>query len=116
VTETLFTVTHSNNTLRVAIPGNIVDTASDDVVFSLCGALTLAVPDAYGTRDITTGYVEAARRETGDGGLGDMVGVLSCNARVVNIAYENGLVGGVGYRLAIRARTKGSRLTSSRRR
>jgi hypothetical protein len=116
VTETLFTVTHSNNTLRVAIPGNIVDTASDDVVFSLCGALTLAVPDAYGTRDITTGYVEAARRETGDGGLGDMVGVLSCNARVVNIADENGLVGGVGYRLAIRARTKGSRLTSSRRR
>jgi hypothetical protein len=97
VAETLFTVTDSNDTLRVAVPSNIVDTTSNDVVFSLGSALALAVPHTYGTRDITTGYVVAAGRETGDGGLSDMVGVLSCNARVVDVADEDGLVGGVSY-------------------
>jgi len=97
VTESLFTITHSDDTLRVAIPGNVVDAASNDVVFSLGGTLTLAVPYAYGTRDITTSYVEATGRETGNGGLSDMVCVLSCNTQVVDVADENGLVGGVGY-------------------
>jgi len=97
VAETLFTVTDSDDTLRVAIPSDVVDAASNDVVFSLGGALALAVPYTYGTRDITTGYVKATGRETRDGGLGDMVGVLSCDARVVNVADEDGLVGGIGY-------------------
>jgi len=97
VTESLFTITHSDDTLRVAIPCNVVDAASDDVVFTLGGTFTLAVPYAYGTRNITTGYVEATGRETSNGSLSDMVRVLSCNARVVDVADENGLVGGVSY-------------------
>ena len=42
VAEALFAVSDGDDTLRVAVPGNVVDTTSNDVVFSLGGTLTLA--------------------------------------------------------------------------
>ncbi|KAG9954501.1 tricorn protease domain 2-containing protein, partial [Aureobasidium melanogenum] len=94
VAEALFTVSHSDDALRISVPSDVIDSASNDMIFSLGCALTLAIPHTHGTGHITTGYVEATGGETSDSGLRDMFGVLSCNTWVVDVADEDGLVGG----------------------
>lgn len=75
VSEALLAITDCNDTLGVAIPCNIVNAASDDVVFSCCpsaycrcmmekthtlrSTLSDTVPHSYTSRNITTGNVEA---------------------------------------------------------
>lgn len=64
MSETFFAITNSNYALRVAVPSNVIDTASNDVVFTckllsaslfssrnkrhtLCSTLANAVPYSY---------------------------------------------------------------------
>ena len=76
VTETLLTVSYRNDTLRVAVPGDVVDAACNDVVFALCRAFAFTVPDSDGARDIAASDVESRGGETRYGSLCGMLRVL----------------------------------------
>jgi hypothetical protein len=91
VAEALLAVADGDDALRVAVPGNVVDAAGDDVVVALGRALARAVPHLDGARDISTGDVEARGREAGDGRLGRVLRVLSTNGGVVEGAHEDRL-------------------------
>lgn len=88
--EALAAVANGDDALGVAIPTNVIDSARDDVVFSLCVDSLDGVPDADGARDVTGGDVEARGREAGNGGTRSVAGVLFRLGGVVNIAEEDG--------------------------
>lgn len=99
----LLTVSNSDDTLAVAIPSYVIDAPIDDRVVAFCSARAVwgAIPDTDNARDIAGSAVEARGTEAGDGGEGSMLGVLGGNGRSVNGAQEDGLVGCVGYSLAL---------------
>lgn len=57
---------------------------------TFCSALACAVPDFDGSRHITACHIEAGGRETGNGGLGGVLGVLLADCGVIDGAEEDG--------------------------
>jgi hypothetical protein len=57
---------------------------------TLCSSFAYAVPHFDGTRDISTGNIEARGREAGNRRLCRVLGVLFTNSRVVDGAKEDG--------------------------
>jgi len=53
-------IANSNDALRVSIPGDIVDSASNDGIFSFCSPFTDGVPYSYCARHISTSNVVSA--------------------------------------------------------
>lgn len=76
VSEFLLSVADGYDALAVSIPGQIVDAAADDWVFTLGAAFADAVPDADGTGYVTAGDIVAGRGEAGDGCGGRVGGIL----------------------------------------
>lgn len=74
--ELFLPIADGYDALAVSIPGQIVDAAADDWVFTLGGTFTDAVPDADSTGDITAGNIVAGWGEAGDGCGGCVGGVL----------------------------------------
>ncbi len=76
VSESLFAVADSDNTLAVSIPCDVVYAAGYDVVFSFRVLRSLRVPDSYAAADIARCYVEAGRGETSYCCLGSVLSIL----------------------------------------
>lgn len=93
VAEALAAVADGDDALRVAVPGDVVDAARDDVVLALCVDGLDGIPDADGARDVARRDVEARGGEAGDRGGGGVAGVLFARGRVVDGAEEDGLAG-----------------------
>jgi hypothetical protein len=66
---------------------------------TLCSAFSRTVPHLDSSRDISTGDIEARRREAGDGGLGRVLCVLFTDGGIVDGAEEDGFAG-LGIQLA----------------
>lgn len=81
--ETFLAVSDSNDALAVAIPCDIVDAASDDVILALGSAFTLTVPDADGAGGVTTSYVKARGRKTRNCRLCRVLSVLGTDFGMV---------------------------------
>lgn len=54
----LFTITHGNNALRIAVPSQVIDSAVDNAVFALGDSITDTVPNPNIATGITTGDVK----------------------------------------------------------
>lgn len=111
----LLAIADSNDSLRIAIPCNIIDSSGDDVVVActssaslsvsfvsggpfdastfasrtFCSAFACAIPDLDSSRQISTCYVEPRGRETGYRGLGGVLRVLFTDGGVVDGAQED---------------------------
>ena len=53
-------VSNSNYALRVSIPGDIVDSASNDGIFTFCSPFAYSVPYSYCARHISTSNIVSA--------------------------------------------------------
>lgn len=91
--EALAAVADGNDALRVAVPGDVVDAAADDVVLALGVDSLEGVPDAHGARDVARGYVEARGGEARDGGGRGVACVLLADFGGVDGAEEDGFAG-----------------------
>lgn len=91
VAKALFAIADGDDALRVAVPGNVVDAAGDDVVLALGRALAGAVPHAHAARDVAAGHIESRRREARDRRLRRVLRVLLADGGVVDGAEEDGL-------------------------
>jgi len=116
VAKALFTVSHSNDTLAVTVPGYVIDAACDDVVLAFGVLRAVCVPDTDTPCNVPTGDVVAGGREASDGSLGGVLGVLLAFGGVVDGADEDGLVGGVRYPLPFRVGAEWGRRASRGRR
>ena len=85
----LFTITHGNNALRIAVPSQVIDSAVDNAVFALGDSITDTVPNPNIATGITTGDVKPRRRKASDGRLSLVLGVLSSNGGVVDRTDED---------------------------
>lgn len=92
VSVALLSIANGNNTLRIAVPGQIIDSTIDNAVVALCDSVTNTVPDSDYTACITTGDVEAGGRETGDRCVGIVFGVLSRDRGVIDRPDEDRFV------------------------
>lgn len=99
MSKPLLSIAHSDDPLTIPIPGDIIDPASDDVIFPFRILSAHGIPHADAARDIPRGDVESAGGKAGDTGLGGVLGVLFANCRVIDVADEDGFVGSVGYAL-----------------
>lgn len=116
MSESLLAVTDRDDSLRVAVPRNVVDAPGDDVIVAwtwsaslsspavcggpfqlaqvhirtFCRAVACAVPDLYSSRHISTCHIVSGGRETGDGGLSRVLRVLFTDGGVVDRAQEDG--------------------------
>lgn len=88
----LLSVTNSDDALRIAIPGKIVNSAIDDAVFTLGDTITDAVPDSYYTASITASDVETRWGKAGDCGCALMLCVLSGYGGVIDGPHEDRFV------------------------
>jgi len=57
--EALFSVTNSDDTLAVTVPGDVVDAACDDVVLAFGILCAMCVPDTDAASDVSTSDVVA---------------------------------------------------------
>lgn len=90
VAEALAAVADSYDALGVAVPGDVVDAAGDDMVFTLGVDGFDGVPDADGAGDVTGGDIETRWGEAGYGGIGGVASVLFTLGGVVDGAEEDG--------------------------
>lgn len=93
VAEALAAIADSDDALRVAVPGNVVDAAGNDVVLALGVDGLNGVPDTNGAGDITGSDVEARGGEAGYSGVGGVACVLFTLGRIVDEAEEDGFSG-----------------------
>jgi len=93
MTKPFSAIPNSHYSLRVPIPSDIVDTTSDDGVFSFCSPFTYGVPYSYCAGHVSTGDIVSAGREPGNSRLLCMLYVLLGLFRVVYRPKEDGLVG-----------------------
>lgn len=84
MSKSLLTVTNGNDALRIAVPGQVVDSAADNVVFALRDSFANTVPYSYNSRSITTCNVEPRWSKTSDRCLRLVFGVLSGDCGVIN--------------------------------
>ena len=84
VAEPFFAVAHSNDALRVSIPGQVIDSTGNDVIFSFGGTFACTIPNPYGARNISTSDIETGGRKAGNGRLCGMLSVLLADGRVVD--------------------------------
>lgn len=92
VSVALLSIADGNNTLGIAVPGQIIDSTIDNAIVALCDSVTNTVPDSDYTAGITTSDVEARGGETGDRCVGIVFGVLSCDRGVIDRPDEDGFV------------------------
>ena len=114
--EALFTVSDSNDSLAVTVPGYVIDAPCNDVVLSFGILRAVCVPNTDTACSISTGDIVAGGREASDGGLGGVLGVLLALGGVVDGADKDGLVGCVCYSLPFRVGAEWSRRASRGRR
>ncbi len=110
--EALFTVSDSNDSLAVTVPGYVIDAPCNDVVLSFGILRAVCVPNTDTACSISTGDIVAGGREASDGGLGGVLGVLLALGGVVDGADKDGLVGGIRYPLPFRVGTERRRRAS----
>lgn len=92
VAKSLFSITHSDDTLGITVPGEIVDSTIDNAVVAFCNSFADTVPNLDKTGRITTCDIEPRRRKAGDCSLGFVFGVLSSDRGVVDGTDEDGFV------------------------
>ena len=59
MTVSLSSISYGDDSLRVAVPCNVIDSTVDNLVATLCKAVPYAVPDLDGTCNISTSNIEA---------------------------------------------------------
>jgi hypothetical protein len=93
VPEAFSAITDSDYALRVSIPGDVIDTASDDTVFSFCSPFAYSIPYSYCARHISASNIVTAWREPGYSRLLRMLNILLGLFGVVDRSKEDGLIG-----------------------
>lgn len=84
MSKSLLTVTNGNDALRIAVPGQVIDSAADNAVVALRDSFANTVPYFHDSRSITTCNVESRWSETSDRCLRLVFGVLSRDCGVIN--------------------------------
>jgi len=92
VSVALLSITNGNDTLGIAVPGQVINSTIDNAVVALCDSVTNTVPDSDYTTSITTGDVETGGRETSDRRVSLVLGILSRDRGVIDRPDENGFV------------------------
>lgn len=90
--KSLFPVSNSDNSLRVAIPGEVIDPAVDNRVFTLGYPVSDTIPYSHYTGGITARNVESRGRKSCNCSLGFMFCVLGRDGGVVDRAQEDGFI------------------------
>ena len=85
----LFPLSDRNYSRGIAIPAKVIYSPTNDVVLSLCGALTNAIPDSDSSGYVTAGNIVARRRESGNSGRVCVSSVLGADCWLINRTKEN---------------------------
>lgn len=92
MSESLFPIPYGDNPLRVPIPGQVIDPAVDDRVFTLSYALSDTVPHSHYSRGVATRNVETRGGKPCNCSLGFVFCVLGRNGGVIDGAKKDGFV------------------------
>ena len=84
VPEALLAIAHGNETLAVAVPGQVLDRPAHDGVFAFGGTFACAIPDPHRADGVSRRDIVARGREAGDRSEGGVAGVLRTCGRVID--------------------------------